>query len=531
MKFTHFHLVSLIILLAFLIRFFPISFPTFTSDEARIAFRGYTLTATGKDELGRSFPLIFNSLKDYQLPVVSYLVAGGELIFGKSEFGARIPFLAIGTVLVLLTYQIAKFFSKNPYFWLTSAFVVAFSPVLIFLSKIPNEAIVLTFIFALLFYLLINKKNPRLIIFTMIISVLTSKQAWLTLLPFVFFTTIFYQKSDNLKGKLMQIGFSTVVVLLAFTIFLTVPQSKRSMLENNFSIFSDITIKNGIDRLRGQGMESGWPQFIDRLLFNKAHFMTTGFSHWLSNLQPGIYFGQFDKSGNLNFSQMGALNKILIIPFVLGLIYLLRKGKRKERLLIIFFLILTFPAIFIYPDFSQNLIILTLLFAAFIIAFGFMQFNRVLSLLIISAMVLELGLNLLYLAPEKKNTNFLRPHWVEAITQDVYSQSINHQTAISDDIVNDIVSFIEWYNPVDVPSGYPDVPYPYRFRQSNIGSIKIIGSDNEPYSCKEESYEKVFISSRDKDKIKDSGIKTVKTYQDSLNKEVAYLLEKGLCIR
>ena len=120
--------VSLVLLLffAFLIRLFPLDFPKFTQEEARIAFRGYTLSTSGKDELGRPFPLLFNSLTDYQLPAVSYITASGEILFGKSDFGARIPFILLGVALVWLIYKIAQIFSPRKEFWFLSAAIIAF---------------------------------------------------------------------------------------------------------------------------------------------------------------------------------------------------------------------------------------------------------------------------------------------------------------------------------------------------------------------------------------------------------------------
>src|SRR3989344_2907158 len=528
---SYFVSLLLIIIAAFFIRVTNLAFPAFTSDEARVAFRGYNLATFGKDELGRSFPLLFNSLTDYQLPAVSYVTALGEAFFGKTDLGVRIPFVIIGIALIILTYKIAKLFNQRRTFWGISVLVLVFSPALIFLSKVPNDSIVLTFFITLLFYLLVKDKlNIILIICVLTLSLTISKFAWFIIPPFVIFTLSFYRNNLSKKAKIALFIFSTSLAIVVAGFYLQVSQSGRSLSENNFSIFSSITIKNGINKLTGQGIESGWPHYLEVILFNKAHFLSTGFMHWLSNLGPGIYFGQFDKSGLLNFSQVGALQKVLIIPFIWGLVYLIRKGRKKEKLLLGFFIILTFPAVFLYPDFSQSLIVLTLPFTALVIAFGFMQFHRLFSLLIVLAMVVELGLNLLFLTPEKKNTNFLRPYWVKAITQDVYSQSIQYKTAVSDDIANDIVSFIEWYNPVDPEAAYLDIPYPYKFRQTNIKNTKIIGSDNEPYSCKAENYQKAFVSKRDKDRIKDSDIKILKTYRDNLNQEVAYLLDKGLCI-
>lgn len=524
-------MIFLIVIFSLVVRLIPIDFPALTTDEARIAFRGYTLATNGKDELGRFLPLLFNSLTDYQLPAVSYITALGEVIFGKTDFGVRIPFIILGTALIILTYKIAKLFNQRKVFLIISILVMIFSPALILLSKIPNDAIVLSFLTTLLFYLLTrNRVNMILVILAIILSFTVSKLAWFVTTPFVMFTLIFYQHNLSNKTKIFLSILSLFLTLSVMGFYLQIPQSKRSFSENNFSIFSNITIKNGINKLRGQGLESGWPNYLEVILFNKSHFITVGFLHWLSNLGPGVYFGQFDKSGNLNFSQTGTLSKVLIIPFIWGLVYLIRRGSRKERLLPGFLVILTFPAFFLYPDYSPGLVALTLPFVAIIIAFGFMQLTKLLSWLVILAMILELGFNLLYLAPDKRNTNFLRPSWVKAITQDVYNQSLNHKTAVSDDIVNDITSSIEWYNPVDPKTAYLDIPYPYKFRQTNIKNIKIIGFDNKLYFCKEENYKKVFVSFRDKERIKDSNIKIVKVYQDGLDQEVAYLLEKGLCI-
>lgn len=524
--------VFIFVILALFLRIYNFSFPTFTTEEAKIAFRGYALAISGRDELGRFLPILFNSLTDYQLPVTSYITALGEAIFGKTDFGVRIPFLILGIAIVIMGYKNSQLFNQRKIFWITNVLVLIFSPVLIFLSKIPNDTIVLTFLIMLLFYLLTSTSvKIFLLVPVMILSLGVSKFAWFIVPPFVIFTLFYYQNNLANKAKIALSIISLILTIIVIGFYLQVPQSRRSLSENNFSIFSSSTIKNGINRIRGQGIESGWSNFAEVVLFNKSDFFIIGFIHWLSNLKPGVYFGQLDGSGQLNFSQAGAFSMVLVIPFTLGLVYLVRMGSKKERLLLGFLIILTFPTIFIYPNYSQSLVVLTLPFVALIIAFGFLQLNRMFSLLLISLMALELGLNLFYLSPEKKETNFLRPDWVKILTQDVYNQSLNHKTALSDNIASDVVNFIEWYNPIDVHTSYTDVSYPYKFRQSNIQNIKIIGSDNQPYSCITVDYESVFVSRRDLDRIKDSDMKVLKTYHDNLNQEVGYLLNKGLCIK
>jgi 4-amino-4-deoxy-L-arabinose transferase-like glycosyltransferase len=521
----------LVIVLACLLRILNFSFPIFTSDEARIAYRGFALSKIGEDELGRRWPLVFNSELDYQLPVTSYVTALGIFLFGKNDFGARILFTGFGLGIVFLIYKISQKFSQNRSFHFFSALVLGFSPSLILLSKIPNDVIILTFLITLLFYLIIEKTNLLLISIVLCISILVTKSAWFIIIPFLVFTAIFYGKKLSKKVKITVFLFSVILIITTVVIYLQIPQSTRSLKENNFSILSSTSIKNGIDKSRGQGINSGWPNFLEIAFFNKTFFPVIGLMNWFSSLQPSIFFGQFDKNGIIGFSQMGALNKVLIFPFLWGIVYLIREGSKKERLLVVYFLILTFPVIFNYPNLDLGLIVTTLPFAALIISFGYIKFNKILSLVIVIGMVLELGFNLLYLNPEKNNSYILRPYWIKEMILDIYSQSKNYRIGVSDDVVNDIISHIEWYTPADVSIGHPNVPFPYKFRQSSFRNIKIIGSDNQLYSCREAEYDKEFISNRDKDEFKDSDIVITKIYRDSLNKKVAYFSERGLCVK
>ena len=151
-----------------------------------MAFRGQLLAQDGVDELGRKLPYLFNSLEDYQLPLVSYISALGAVFLPKSDVGARLPFVIIGLILCLLTYKVAIQITKNKQIGLLSFFIIATSPVLIFVSKIPSEPVVLTTLFLLLFYLLNKERlNYALIFLTIILLILTSKFVWFILAPFV----------------------------------------------------------------------------------------------------------------------------------------------------------------------------------------------------------------------------------------------------------------------------------------------------------------------------------------------------------
>src|SRR5688500_6891807 len=116
MKLSKYRYIIFVLSLAAVVRLFPLNLPFLATDEARIAFRGYTLSHFGTDELGRKFPLIFNSTEDYQLPITSYLEALSIGVFGKTDLGARLPFIAIGILIVWLSYLVASVFNPTAKF-------------------------------------------------------------------------------------------------------------------------------------------------------------------------------------------------------------------------------------------------------------------------------------------------------------------------------------------------------------------------------------------------------------------------------
>lgn len=519
----------MVIIFAFTLRFINFSFPSFTAEEARIAHRGYTLAKYGTDELGRKFPLIFNS-SDYQLPLVSYITMIGIAIFGKTDLGARMPFIFIGTILVFLIYKVGNTFNKNSKLGLISAFLVATSPTLIFLSKVPNEAIVLSFIFIYLFYLLINNKSLKFIIPTIIIAVLVSKFAWFILLPFLFFRLI-----TDYKRQFILLTLALLIVGSAFLIFLTIPQSKRSLLENNFTIFSDVTIINGVNALRGQGIQSDWPGLVEKLLFNKLHFLSIGVLHWLSHfLNPALYFGQFDGSGRLSFSYLGAWTKVLIIPAIFGGFSIVKKGDRKSKLLLLLPLILTCPSALIYPNYTLELIVLVVPFMAIIIALGclqIIQINKIWAIAGFFLIILELIINIYSNSAEFKNTDVLRPRWIKEIVENVHQSSQDNQTAVSDNVVSDITTFINWYTPEGNKVKDLNIAWAYKFRQYNLSNIKIIGFDDQFRPCGKDEKLTIFVSKRDLARIQhEMSAKYSISFQDSRGLEQIYLIDENICL-
>lgn len=519
-------ILGLILFFGFIIRVIPIDFPFFTSEEARIAYRGYSLATEGKDELGRAFPLLFNSQEDYQFPLTSYLTAIGELIFGKSDFGARIPFVILGVLLILLTFKMSERFSSNSKFGLLSAFLIASSPVMIYLSRVPNGIIILTNLFTALYYFLNRKsQNILIIILLFILIILTSKVALFILSPFVIFT-LYQQKEKSKTIKKLIVAICIGVTAFGLIVFFANPQAKRSFLENNFSIVADLTITNGINTLRGEGLQAGLYPLVERALFSKLNYIPVGFLHWSSYFNPSLFFGQLDFEGKINFPTSGAFAEVLIFPLLLGVVLAI---KWEKRILMMFpyFIIMTYPVFFSYPKINLDLLVLILPFIVMIITLGLVKLNKRLLLLAISLVVFKILITLLNIPLEIKKTNDIRPYWVKGLVKDIFESSKTNPTVISDTAISDIAPFIQWYSSFNPKDAFLEINSPYKYIQYDLGRIKVINSETNISKCLDKPYI-AYLGERDLSKIKSADIKTDIIYGPD-NKAVSLLLEK-ICL-
>src|SRR3990172_3601983 len=81
-------------------RFFP--------DEAAIGYNAYSIWATGADEFGMKFPLVFRSFEVFFLPLYIYLSAPLVGLLGLTESSVRFLSSLSGILAIYFAYLIAK---------------------------------------------------------------------------------------------------------------------------------------------------------------------------------------------------------------------------------------------------------------------------------------------------------------------------------------------------------------------------------------------------------------------------------------
>lgn len=507
-----------ILLLAFFLRLIFLGTPSFTADEARVAYRGYTLSVAGRDELGRRLPFIFNSSSDFDLPAVSYITALGVLLFGKNDFGARIPFILLGTATVYLSYLLAKRFNSN--LGLLTALVMAISPGLIYVSRFPNEAIVLLFCLELLLYYLTSTRLPSVkVVSVMLFTVLISKLAWFILPVLFLLVACFIGRTRKYYFMLVTAIFLS---LTSFVIFTNIPNGQRSLGEHNLSLFNDITIKNGINKLRGEGIG------LSRVLFSKANLLPIGLLHWLSGLNPKFYFGQFDPTGKLGLTTLGVWPSIFLIPFIIGISRLFILGK-KGYLVLALPLVITWPAALIYPEYNLNLTVLTLPALATIIALGWERLKNTWSVLIAVLTLFQLFLWLINYPLEIKNSSGLRPVWVREMFANLKTEG---QIFSWSDELGDLLPYFEWFSDYSPERASSGVVYPYKYQVYTLPGVEIAASGDVYRYCKVSPFNKIWLGDRTLDTLQNDVVLEIKNqYKDSLGQVKAFQLSNSLCLK
>ncbi len=126
-------LICLITLIGFLLRFldFANSPSGVYVDEAAIGYNALSLSQTGKDEFGKSWPILMRYFGAYASSLYTYLAVVPIKLLGLTIEATRITSVIMGTLLVLVT---------SLHFGLISGLVVALTPVLIFVSRSTYEA-------------------------------------------------------------------------------------------------------------------------------------------------------------------------------------------------------------------------------------------------------------------------------------------------------------------------------------------------------------------------------------------------------
>jgi len=236
--------------LAITIRFYQLDNPNhgFYLDEAAIGYNAYSILKTGKDEFGKSFPLLFRSFTDFKAPLYIYLSIIPIEILGLSIFSTRFISALSGSLSVIFVYLLLNLITKKKdYLPLLGALIFAISPWHVFYSRGAWESN-LSFLLLLLatlscVYGFIAKK--RLVFLLGSIFFVLSTYAYhgqRIVAPLIFgFYLLYYRNWLLEKKKFLVFGFLVLVLLTLPILIVSLTPGGQSRVRS-LSIFSPQTI-------------------------------------------------------------------------------------------------------------------------------------------------------------------------------------------------------------------------------------------------------------------------------------------------
>lgn len=330
-------LLGLTIFLAFVLRFYQLGTnpPSLYWDEASLGYNAFSIATTLHDEHGEFLPVTrFIAFGDYKPPGYIYAAAAAVKLFGLSEFSVRLPSALAGTLLVLLTYFLAKEL-KAPA--LLSSIFVAISPWALQFSRGAFEANLATLFSGLgILFFLRGKYKISALTFALAMYTFNTHRVFVPLM-IVALVAIF----RPLNKKLL-VGFLLFVVLL-------IPLAQYGFTREARLRFDEVSWANDLApiELSNQRITTDGGNVIARIVHNRRVVYTLEFlKHYLDTVHPDFLFFKGDVNFRLSTQIVGELY-LVDLPFLLaGIYFLIRHRTKASAVLFSWALLAPIPAAF-----------------------------------------------------------------------------------------------------------------------------------------------------------------------------------------
>ncbi len=314
--------------------------PSLYWDEASLGYNAYSIATSLKDEHGEFLPLArFMAFGDYKPPGYIYASVPFVWLGGLNDITVRLPSLLAGLCLVIFTYLITKEIFGRKKIALFAAFIMGISPWGIHFSRAAFEANLAAFFNLLgIYFFLISRRKKHFILPSIILFIFSfyTFNANRIIAPLMFFVmSIIYLKDIwmNKKWALISAIIGLIMIVPSFSYL----QSRESRLR-----FQEVSIFNNLDLIKtsNQFQSDDNNNIISKLLDNRRVFYFRDFlKHYTDNFDLRFLFAYGDVNPRLAVQGMGQLY-FIELPFLILGIYFLLKNRKKEYLVIFFWMII-----------------------------------------------------------------------------------------------------------------------------------------------------------------------------------------------
>lgn len=217
--------------------------PSPSLDEVSLGYNAYSISRTGKDEFGTTFPFILRAYDDYRPALYVYLIIPFLWLFDLSVLAVRLPSVLLSIGSLILTFQLGKIiFSKKtitffnqkipltylPFFMM---FLLAISPWHIYISRLGHEVNLAFFLYLLgivCFFMAMRGKKwflPLSVVCFIISMYSYQSEKLLSPLTFFFLGVLFMRELFRMKKEVIVSIIVGIILLIPLVLITLTPQT------------------------------------------------------------------------------------------------------------------------------------------------------------------------------------------------------------------------------------------------------------------------------------------------------------------
>lgn len=334
----------ILIILALFLRFWGLDSipPHLRNDEAALGYNSYLILKSARDEHNRFLPILFESFGDWKPGLYIYLTIPFIKILSPSELAVRLPSAISGLITIFLTFLItSRLFSRK--IALISTILGSFAPYQIVFSRGAWESNVsLTLTLAGIYFFLKAFNNGAYLILSSILfalTLLTYHGAKIsTPLILTSFLIAFWKDIKKINKKL--IVFSIVISLVISSPIIASFFNNKLVRIDSLSI-KNITPQNYIDSVLSQSGEkkSDWTT----LLYHNEYYVyfRSVIWRWFQHFSLATLLLKGDLNPQHNAPNTGAFILFDALFLMLGLIKIMRSKLNPQIIFLILWVILS----------------------------------------------------------------------------------------------------------------------------------------------------------------------------------------------
>ncbi len=406
MKIKQWIILLLILMLAIFLRFWQLGETPqgFYCDEAALGYNAYSIMENGKDEFGKSWPVLFRSFGDFKTPIYIYLLVPIYKIFGMSVWSTRLLSALMGVMGIWFSFWLVKNLSKKINLGLITALLLAISPWSIIFSRTSYETnVAFTFLIIALWSFYKFKENKKWLILTAIMAALSflTYHSERLIVPLLFLILFIKEKKIIFDKK----NIKTLIIAIVLGLILVLPTIKLMTTPGFLSRINSLKI-------------SGFKEFL---------------SLYTAYFSPRYLFGLGDANPRSSYPDLAPFLFWQLPFFISGIIWLFKKTKKEDKdfkfLVILMMIISPVPAAMTRDPFYMIRALPLILPLIILVVIGIKKFlekyNMVGKIILIGLIIWSLGR--IYLSVFKFNDYFNGKYWetgIEEIVKNIKKEKI-----------------------------------------------------------------------------------------------------------